>query len=74
MGTSLSDKTGFSNGKSIYVSDGGDVYVAGHESSENGDVAKLWKNGIPILLSDGSNNAYALSVNGSDTDVYVVGY
>ncbi len=63
---------------------GGDVYVAGYE--EDGDsyvtnlgvvakyrVAKVWKNGTTIRLSDGKYHAEAHAVAVSGTDVYVAG-
>jgi hypothetical protein len=42
----------------VTVSDSGDVYVVGHD----GNVAKLWKNGVATDLSNGTNVARAHSV------------
>ena len=45
-----------------------DVYVAGFEvNSQSHPVAKVWKNGTAIVLSDGSKDAYAYSVFVSGT-------
>ncbi len=51
-----------------------DVYVAGYENNGTKDVAKIWKNGVATPLTNGANNAYALSVYVSGTDVYVAGF
>lgn len=52
-----------------------DAYVAGYEKNENGIwVAKYWKNGQAVSLSDGSKNNYACSIYISDGDVYVAGH
>src|SRR5579862_853343 len=51
-----------------------DVYVAGVENNGLFDVAKYWKNGIPVNLSDGNSQACANSIVVSDSDVYVAGW
>lgn len=63
---------------------GTDVYVAGQEDSgdksvhENPEsqksVAMYWKNGLPIVLTDGHKDAKATAVAVKGNDVYVVGY
>ena len=71
---------------SIAVS-GSDVYVAGTQwdgnliQYNNGNtvynrtpVAKYWKNGAPVNLTDGSKWAEAKSIVVSGTDVYVAGF
>ena len=51
-----------------------DIYVSGSEGDAMSPyVAKLWKNGTAQDLSDGSNDAYGMSVFVSG-DVYVAGY
>jgi hypothetical protein len=79
----LSDGTNDAWTTSIAVS-GNDVYVAGMEwngksyQDANGyllkkSIAKYWKNGNPVNLTDGTENAVARSIAVSGTDVYVVG-
>ena len=55
------------------LTDGDDVYIAGYESNGTKDVAKFWKNGTPVSLTNGTTDAcaYALAVTGND--LYVAG-
>lgn len=59
---------------------GNDVYVVGWEGDYPGrvgglgSVAKYWKNGQEISLTNGTNYAYATSIAVYDGDVYVAGY
>ena len=51
------------------------MYVVGFEHNETGkSFAKLWKNGMPQNLTDGSSLARANSVYVLGKDVYVGGY
>ncbi len=67
--------TAYGNERSFTTTTAGkDVYIAGFEYNGSKRVAKVWKNGVASLLTNGSNDASASSVYVSDTDVYVAGY
>lgn len=81
VATALSDGTKPEGVTSIAVS-GGDVYVAGNEYGHiPGDssglllssVAKYWKDGTPVALTDSQRNQSANAILVSDGDVYVAG-
>lgn len=66
--------------KSIFVK-GSDVYIAGYETMGVGvgsfsfnKVAKYWKNGQPVALTDGTRPAYANSIYCNESDIYVAGW
>ncbi len=53
-----------------------DVYVAGSETNATTSstyIAKYWKNGKSIRLTDGTESCFANSIFVSGTDIYVVG-
>jgi hypothetical protein len=50
------------------------VYVSGNESNGTKSVAKYWKDGIAIALTNGMQNASANTIFVSGTDVYAGGY
>lgn len=79
----LTDGTNDAQAWSIDVS-GNDAYVAGYEwngksyqdasgSTYKKSVAKYWKNSQPVILTDGTEDAYTESITVSGTDVYVAG-
>jgi hypothetical protein len=72
----------WSDANAIAVS-GGDVYVAGYEVEATEvapgsflvtNVAKVWKNGVAMTLTDGRNPAVARDIAVVGPDVYVAGY
>lgn len=71
--TDIISGTGDAFGKSIAVSDNGDIYVAGYEVLNGKAAARLWKNGTPATLNDGTKNAFANAVAVKGNDVYVAG-
>jgi hypothetical protein len=63
----------FDAAKSIFIS-GTDVYAAGIEKNTSGNaVAKYWKNGTPVNLTDGTRNGDAQCVFVAGNDIYVAG-
>jgi hypothetical protein len=51
------------------------VYICGYERNLNNRlVAKYWKNGVPVNLTDGTKNADAKDIFILGTDIYIAGY
>lgn len=50
------------------------IYVAGYENNGATSVAKYWKNGTPVSLSDGTMAAAAYAIFVSGNDIYTAGY
>ncbi len=51
-----------------------DVYVAGYEDLNTITVAKYWKNGEPVALTDGSLGAKVYTIAVDENNVYTGGY
>lgn len=51
----------FSSGQGVTMS-GADLYVAGYEIVSKVYIAKIWKNGVSSVLTDGTHAAQALSI------------
>lgn len=60
-GVASSLSNAYDETKSIFVY-GTDVYVVGYQPGGTNDIAKMWKNGLPVNLSDGTAKAVANSV------------
>ncbi|MDR0793607.1 MAG: IPT/TIG domain-containing protein [Chitinophagaceae bacterium] len=65
------------SGNNVYVGgaeyNGGNVVANGSDSVGNG-VAKYWKNGVGVPISDGTGYADIISMYVSGNDVYAAGY
>ncbi len=50
------------------------IYIAGSENNNATGVAKYWKNGVPVPLTDGTMAAAAYSIFVTGNDIYTAGY
>jgi hypothetical protein len=65
--------TGHAESYDIFLTDKA-TYVAGTESETTHYLARYWKNGNAVTLTDGKENAVAKGIFVSGNDVHVVGY
>ena len=50
------------------------IYIAGFEINSSRYIARYWKDGVAIVLTNGTQDAEASSIYAVGTDVYVAGY
>ena len=60
--------------KSSAVDLKGNLFVCGYESNGKHYIAKYWRDGIGVSLTDGTHDAYATGIFVVNNDVYVSGY
>ncbi len=70
QGSTTSTTVNIGNVSACGAAQGVNVYVAGWTSNLG---ATLWKNGVPIALTNNPDSSYATSVYVSGSDVYVAG-
>ncbi|MBP6588521.1 MAG: hypothetical protein KA229_00360 [Chitinophagaceae bacterium] len=61
---------GFVNGIAV---DGNDIYLCGWEYNGTVGIAKYWKNGIPVTISDGIRTARANAIAIKNNVIYIAG-
>jgi hypothetical protein len=58
----------------VLLSDSADIYIGGSGvSPSNHQTAQYWKNGIPVILSDGTKNETTCGIVVSGSDIYLAG-
>lgn len=50
-----------------------DVYIAGYESNGSSNIAKYWKNNVPVSLSNNNTPGIATSIFCNGPDLYIAG-